>query len=86
MDSRIFPGHGGTIGRRGIEDRPKEPMVSTKGVSGASSHKAEDHPRTRDRRILPLWVPDEGEGWMLVFPNGLALHYGPEPRKREREG
>ena len=34
---------------------------------------------------LPLWLPDEGEGWMLAFPNGLALHYGPEPRKRERE-
>ncbi len=71
MAPRLLPGPGGTVGRRRIEARP-EPTVSTKGRRPAS-HKAKDDPRA-----LPLWEPDIGEGWVLVFPNGLRLHYGPE--------
>ncbi len=75
MASRRFPGPGGTIGGRGIEDRP-EPMVSTKGRRSAS-HNADDP------RRLPRWEPGLGEGWILLFPNGLRLHFGPEPREKE---
>ncbi len=86
MASRLLPGPGGTIGRRGIEDRP-EPMVSTKGRRSAS-HNADDP------RRLPRWEPGLGEEWILLFPFGvtpnvtnvalgLRLHFAPETRERE---
>ncbi len=62
------------MGRRGIEDSPEEPTVSTKGVRRASSHKAEDYPRKWPPR-MPLWTPDEADGWILVvYASGTAFY------------
>lgn len=34
-------------------------------------------------RRLPLWVPDEAGGWMLVFSNGETLHFREEVQADE---